>query len=247
MCPVFIGHRLYGRLGEATPTAHGGHRLDQAEAILQADRDGLPLAGTRAHSALMASHAQRPRRRYDWPAIRARYVEGHPEGDRHVWPTLAEVAEHFNVSQYRVREVSASERWPQLRASQSAELEAERRRARTRVIATTAAELDAAAASTADLGMRLTLSELDEMASDPAGPIDTHRLLRLARAADRFFALGQRALGTRLHDAGRVHAPDPVGDALRRDDPERLAAVLAILAELDLDPACVAMAEPPAT
>ena len=178
----------------------------------------------------MAENGRRPPRDYDWMAIRSRFVEGHAEGDRHVFPTLDEVAQFFDVSSDRVRKVSAREGWVQQRRAWQQRLEAERQQRKAERIATETEALDTSALRAAKIGIELCLVGLHHLAS-ARDTLDTGQLLQVARAAERYQSVGITAIGTvpPLPDPGAAALyPDEV---LQRDDPDRLAAVAAILFE----------------
>lgn len=193
------------------------------------------------------------RRTYDWPAIRARYVEGvvDPDDDTHgriLWPSLKEVAEHFGAADQRVREKSAAEGWVEQRAKWQQQIERDRQEQRSKHLAKEAGDLDASALKAGKFGVTLVVARLAEIAEAqkaraglPAVEkaystvIEARELEALGKAADLFHRIGLRAVGDpetqRMEITGANGQPLDLGSALRRDDPNRIAGVLSILAQ----------------
>jgi hypothetical protein len=191
------------------------------------------------------------RREYDWPKLRRAYVEGwKPEGaeaDKESgthWPSLLEVAERFNVSPNRVREKSAADGWRDARAAWQAQVEQTRQKRRATQLAAKVDDLDAGALRGAELGVGVIASRLQDIAkavqaAKLAGVeggyplVDSREMKALAEALDLFHRIGLRAVGDvevqRMEITGANGAPLAV--ELRRDDPERLVGVLAVLEE----------------
>lgn len=169
-----------------------------------------------------AEYALRPARSYDWESIKIRYVEGVTENDDKRWPTLNEVADHFEVAHQRVKEVAAKQRWRDERGAFQAQVQRERRAARAREMVEQAVELDSRALSAAKMGLQLIAVRLNEIAKATrerqaqrqelerrilaALPIDdftdlgeptveAREMDTLARAADTWHRVGARALG----------------------------------------------------
>jgi hypothetical protein len=192
-------------------------------------------------------------RRYDWAQIKARYVEGVPDGNGSMlWPSLSEVADHFAVVLARVKEKSSKEGWVAQRTAYKNQLELTRQQqARVARLTREGAIVDDRALDAAKLGLRLCLVALTETRqaaqqrrSENVGTglgsgIAAVELQRLASAVDAFHKIGLRATGAgeevaRLEIAGAGRAPIEISTELGRDDPGRLAGVLAVLSEAGL-------------
>lgn len=196
----------------------------------------------------------RGRRLYDWQAIKRRYVEGVPLNDGSgttEWPSLDAVAEHFGLPGARVREKSAIEGWVGLRQKWQAQVEATRQQARANALAKSATEVDKKALDASQLGLQLCLAVLGDRAravqaqrSDNEGQagnrvsLSALELTRLAQAVDLWHRIGLRAVGdpevTRLEVTGAGGRPIEITTELKRDDPERMAGVLAVLTQAGL-------------
>lgn len=189
-------------------------------------------------------------REYDWPAIRRRYVEGVLDREAGIthWPTLNEVADHFGVVPDRVRERSGRFGWRSDRAKWQAELEVRRRNARAAAMVQEATKLDGSALNAAKLGLQLCMTRLGEIgqAAQQArqnagvggvggvvGSIDALEQQRLAQAVDLWHKVGLRAIGDpevhRVEITGADGRPLEIGSELRRDNPDRIVGVLAVL------------------
>jgi len=194
----------------------------------------FPRPGTAEHSALMATFARRRRRPYDWPSIRARFVEGVPADEGYSWPTLEQVADHFGVSLHRVKDVCAKERWVEQRAGWQAELHRQRRTKRAEQLVERAAAIDDLASQTAVIGLALCGRRLTELtaAATSGRASDARELGALAKAVEGFHRVGVAACGPQEPPASPTPAVSPIAEALRRDDPERLANVLSLLVEV---------------
>lgn len=192
------------------------------------------------------------RRRYDWTAVKRRYVEGVRNPDEGVvdWPTLQEVADHFGLPASRVREKSAMEAWREERVRWQAEFEARRRQAKAAAMSKEAVNLDGKALDAAKTGLQLCLAKLTEIGqqaqrrrSQTAGEggltgIDSQEQMRLAQAVDLWHKIGLRAIGDpetmRLEVTGAGGRPIEIATELKRDDPTRLQGVLSVLAQAGL-------------
>lgn len=192
-------------------------------------------------------------RRFDWPAIKARYVEGVKprDGDTFLWPTTQEVADHFGCSVHTLREKSSREGWLAQRSQWQAQVEAKRREARANALVAKAVNLDSKALSAAEAGIGLCMARLQEIgaahqaARAAAGPggassgaIDALEQTRLAQAIDLWHKIGLRAVGEpeaqRIELTGANGAPLEITAELRRDDPTRIATVLGVLQQAGL-------------
>ena len=191
-------------------------------------------------------------RRYDWAQIKARYVEGVPDGNGSLlWPSLSEVADHFGAGVQRVKEKSSMERWVAQRTAYQNQIERTRQQARVARLTQEGAIVDDRALEAAKTGLQLCLVALTEKAQAAqrrrtetlgeamSSGIDALEMQRIASAIDAFHKIGLRATGA--GDAvARVEIPRAAGantdisTELRRDDPTRLAGVLAVLAEAGL-------------
>jgi len=188
-------------------------------------------------------------RNYDWPALKRRYVEGiKGQGEEAtVWPSLNEVAHHFGVTASRVREKAAQDGWAEQRKQWQAYMERTRQQARAAALAKSGVELDNRAIDASKAGLQLLYALLVDRtqqvqlarqgAGDAvgavAGTLSALELQRIASAVDLFHKIGLRAVGdpevTRLEITGTNGRPLEIGQELRRDDPDRMATVLAVL------------------
>lgn len=226
---------------EATqPDTEPGEAAGEPDDDPELDDDGDPQAGLPYQQ-----------RRYDWIRIRARYVEGVNDGKGGIeWPSLDAVAAHFHASPNRVREKSAMEGWRAMRTQWQAKIDATRQAARANALAKRGLDLDNAGQQVAQFGLQLCSARLAEMgqaaqaARADAGPgatrsgIDSGELTKLAAAADVFHKLGLRAIGDpelhRVELSGPNGQPIEIAQELRRDDPSRIAGVLAVLQQAGL-------------
>jgi hypothetical protein len=183
--------------------------------------------------------------RHDWPAIRARFVEGYTGDDgEHVWPTLGAVADHFNAGVQGVRARSGREGWVAQRAEWQAQVEAERRRNKVTELAKAADKLDGRALNAAELGIQLCVTRLVEIGRavetrrqssgvDFGTAVEAREMQALAAATDLWHKIGLRAVGDvealRLQLIGANGQPLDIGAELVRDNPERLGGVVAVL------------------
>lgn len=188
-------------------------------------------------------------RNYDWPAIKRRYVEGIKGSGEEatVWPSLNEVADHFKVTGSRVREKAAQDGWAEQRKQWQAYMERTRQQARAAALARSGVELDNRAIDASKAGLQLLYALLVDRtqqvqlarqgAGDAIGAaaatLSALELQRIASAVDLFHKIGLRAVGdpevTRLEITGANGRPLEIGQELRRDDPDRMATVLAVL------------------
>lgn len=190
------------------------------------------------------------RKRFDWPEIKRRYVEGVKGSEQIVWPSLDEVAAHFNVGPTRVREKSAQEGWVTLRARFQQQVEATRQQARAAALAQRGTKVDTTALDAATVGLQLCLAALQAKAQEyqeartAAGPggsvkvrIDALEQTRLAQAVDLWHKIGMRAVGdpdARVEVTGKGGGPIEIAHELRRDDPTRMTQVLGVLQQAGL-------------
>lgn len=189
---------------------------------------------------------RRPYQRYDWPSLRAAYVEGYvtDEGERR-FPSLREVAELFEVPPQRVRERSAREHWTDGRAAFQSNVEKVRQERRSSELGKEAVDLDKRALQVSKNGLQLVAARIGEIAQElqrvnalraAGGPeadflpsaVNAGEQVQLARAASEWHALAQRALGEvptqRVEVTGTGGGPvrTDVRAELSADDPFRL-------------------------
>lgn len=191
------------------------------------------------------------RQKWDWLAVKRRYVEGVYDNDRkaHTFPSLTQVAEHFGIPSNRVREKSASDGWVGAREQYQAQLEVTRQQARAAALARSGLDLDDRALDVSKAGLQLVNVALQEQITaaqaaraatvgegTPRSGIDSLKLQRLAAAAELFHKIGLRAVGdpetSRIEITGA--GGRPIEMELHRDDPERLTGVLAVLGQAGL-------------
>lgn len=181
--------------------------------------------------------------KYDWPTIRARYVEGYLDGEKQCWPTLTDVAEHFGANYQMVRERSGKEGWRERRAKWQAQMDAERQQLKAQRLAKEADELDTSALNVSKLGVGLVYARLQEIAQvandarkrQERTGINSRELDELARAADLLHRIGLRALGDPDSQRLEISGSIDITHELRRDDPDRLAQVLSVLHAAGID------------
>lgn len=189
--------------------------------------------------------------KYDWPTVKRRYVEGvyDNDGKKHTWPSLRQLSEHFGIPTNRLGEKSAADGWVGARTQYQAQVETTRQQARAAALARSAVELDDRALDVSKAGMQLVNVALQEEIQSatarraatvgegsPRSGIDSLKLQRLAAAAELFHKIGLRAVGdpetSRIEITGA--GGRPIEMELRRDDPERLTGVLAVLSQAGL-------------
>lgn len=216
---------------------------DPADPAAPSDPDDPPPAGMLRTGPMRGTG----RRLYDWPAIKRRYVEGHPASDGSgvtEWPSLDAVALHYGLPAARVREKSAIEGWVGARQKWQAQMEATRQQARANALAKSATEVDTGALNASKLGLQLCMAVLRDRArvvqeqqqSGATGnriTVSSLELSRLAQAVDLWHRIGLRAVGdtevSRLEITGAGGRPIEIATELKRDDPQRLAGVLSVL------------------
>lgn len=195
---------------------------------------------------------QPPKRTYDWERAKKLYVEGVTRDEGIHYPSLREVAALVGAPENRIKEKSATAGWTAERAAWQAQVEVTRRQARANAMTQKAVKLDNDAVRVAETGLTLVQAKMTEVAQaaqrarSEAGPgggsggsIDPLELTRLAQAADLFHKIGLRAVGDpethRLEITGANGAPIEIAAQLRRDDPERISSVLAVLHQAGLE------------
>jgi hypothetical protein len=162
------------------------------------------------------------RTKVDWEAVKATYIEGFEgsDEDTRTWPTLQEVAKHHGLLPETVRKHSATERWPEQRASYQARIAHTRRQRRIMSLSKEAIEFDGRALQAAKMGMTMVQARLGEIARDVQAQqlrrqeaerriqqglvidpddfrtvIDARELNTLGQAAQSFQSLAAKALG----------------------------------------------------
>ena len=181
----------------------------------------------------------------DWVAVKARYVEGvpRPDGESRDWPSLEKVAAHFGISSRGCRVRSSEEGWVEQRAAFQGRLARERQNARVAELTRAAVEIDGQVTRAAKAGIGLAMARLGEIGraqqagqTKPGGgaAVDARELLSLAQAVDSWHKTAGRALGevetVRTEHVGPGGGPVEIRSELVRDDPGRLAGVIAVLA-----------------
>ena len=204
--------------------------------------------------------------KYDWDLIQQTFVEGvptnpaEPDGERE-WLNLRELSERMNVPYDRVREHSSKYRWSDLRLTYQAQIAQQRQRLRAKRIAKDASDFDDRSHTVGKVGMQLVGVRLSEIAQevkdreqirkdalrrrasgqavdkeDLYSAVYARELSELAKAAQVFQEIGQRALGTAV-ERHEISGPEggpilsasiSVTQELERDDPDRLAAFLSV-------------------
>ena len=171
-------------------------------------------------ATLTTTHTRTRRRRYNWPRIKADYVEGITGDDGKItWPTFDVVADRNNALAQNIRTRAAREKWTEERAAFQARIDQQRQDERSTEIASLGADLDVQALRVAKNGLAITgarIQELGLLATERARAIqqnggrvtaDTPRapsseeLGTLSRAAATWYQLGREAMG----DGVRVH------------------------------------------
>lgn len=161
---------------------------------------------------------------YNWPAIKAMYVEGVEHEGTLTWPTLDECAREHNARPDKVRLRAAGEGWTDQRVTFQRRIEEQRQAERSEEVARLGADLDVAALRVSRGGMSLVAARLAELqgqaaargralqkaaeqeragneeaaaaaALDAPPAPQSEELRRLAAAAGDWYALGARALG----------------------------------------------------
>lgn len=228
---------------------------DQLAGDEQSSAGGGPPRSSSSGRFLNPDGSESQQRFYDWDAIRHRYVEG-VKTDRGVeWPSLGDVALHFDLPANRIREKAAQQGWTGQRKAWQAQAEATRRQARAAALSKEATDLDSRALDSAKSGIQLCSIKLAALTNEvararqEAGPggaadkaaaaaVDALEMTRLAQAIDLFHKLGLRAVGDpethRVELTGPNGRPIEISAELQRDDPSRLTGVLAVLTQAGL-------------
>lgn len=191
---------------------------------------------------------------YDWPAIKAAYVEGIEHDGRLTWPTLDESAQLHDAIPSKVRERAAKEGWGDERAAFRRRIEEQRQEERSSEIARLGADLDVAALRIARSGLSIVGSRLLELTArsetrrtklaerdgDETGALDVppapsaSEVERLARSAHVWYRIGRDAMGDLPSSAILVGGPGggPIEvEVTGEERRERTAAIIAVLAD----------------
>ena len=140
---------------------------------------------------------------------------------------------------------SREQGWVEQRAAFRGRLARERQNARVAELTRAAVEIDGQVTRAAKAGIGLAMHRLAEIGRaqqarnpEPGDPpaVDARELLALAQAVDSWHKTASRALGeretTRTEHVGRGGGPVEIRGELVRDDPARLAGVIAVLASV---------------
>lgn len=176
--------------------------------------------------------------KYDWPAIRAAYVEGVKDEDgNRTWPTQQAVADLFEMKVERIKERASKERWTEQKAAFSREWHEERQKKRQKELVAAALDVDSKSINVARLGLALVTKRIAEIAKESEGmakraelinhyidnglkipdkllqpTIDAREMVALAQAAQGYQQLGLKALG---EDVQRVEVTGRDGGAVQ--------------------------------
>lgn len=193
---------------------------------------------------------RRRRRRYNWPRLKAEYVEGITGTDGKVyWPSFSEVAERNHALSQNLRTRAAKEGWTGERAQFQRRIESQRQNERSTELAALGADLDVSALRVARNGLAVTAARMQELGRDatlraeairqaggrtttpgtPPAP-DSDELATLARAANSWYELGTRALGD--VPTARLEVDLDVDVTATLDSSQRDSATLAVMAIL---------------
>ena len=199
--------------------------------------------------------------KYDWDALRVQFIEGIDNGkDEKEFVNLKELAVRSQVPYDRVRERAAIESWYENRQGYQLRLAKQRQAKRITELSKESLDFDSSNVKLAKMGIGIVTARMGEIARDiqeqnrrredalklqAAGfqidpqdllsAIDSKELDMLARAAQQWQQVGQKALGTdvvRHEVSGQIENLDidvhvtSITAELGRDDPERLAAFL---------------------
>ncbi len=139
-------------------------------------------------------------KKYNWPLIKAEYVEGlrDEKGDLY-WATYDQIGERHGVKAGNIRNVAAKEGWTQERDIYRAKVEQERRGRKVETLASEAAAFDSETLKIAKAGLRMIQIHFVKAAKvyqDNANkPMASKELDRLSRAAERYQKIGRLSLG----------------------------------------------------
>ena len=172
----------------------------------------------------------RQRRRHDWSAIKAAYVEGvEINGVRNPIPTLDEIAARFDIHVSVVRKCSMRETWTDQRDLFTRRLEESKQQKTTEVLASKGAEFDALSLRVAEKLFKKIEKRLDEALRE-AKPVDItpNQAAALATAAKSAQHVGRLVMGDSTDNA-RLYAEllqKPDLSALSPAELEQLEALL---------------------
>ena len=231
-----------------------GDPVDEGPRLIPEEEYGREAATNAARDPITAQFRSRnpdvtPPEKRNWDVIRRHYVEGFRDREHAgavIWPSLTDTAAHFKVPLATLRERSAGEGWVQQRADYQALVEDRRRRTKAQQLATQSTQLENRALESAQLGLQLIFARLGEIAQEvqanransvgegrARSGIKADEQQKLAAAADLWHKIGLRAIGDpethRVELTGPGGRPIEIAQELRRDDPDRLTGVLAVL------------------
>lgn len=202
-------------------------------------------------------------RHYDWPAIKAAYVEGTERDGKLQWLSLDACAELHDAIPSKVRERAAKEGWVDERAAFRRRIEEMRQEERGAEIARLGTDLDVAALRIARSGLSIVGARLLELTArsearrkaledhngDDTGALDvppapsSSEVERLSRSAHVWYRIGRDAMGDTPSSAILVGGPGggPIEVEVTGEERRgRAAAIVAVLADADVQAAIAA-------
>lgn len=149
--------------------------------------------------------------RYDWPVLRAAYVEGcEIDGTRVETPSLRQVAEKYGVKHERLRKVSSTQNWTDQRHMYLSKVEQMRREKRAENMAARGAEFDANVLEVSETLINLSRRELNriitEARQNQKSSVSLTALRDLSIILERSQKTGRLALGDTTEETG-IRAP----------------------------------------
>lgn len=150
---------------------------------------------------------RRQGQRIDWPAVRAMYVEGqasNPDGDPNLrtWPTQADVALAFGISERSVASRSSAQGWTAQREEFQAEVDRARREALVVETAEKVTSIDRRALTIADAGLSLLSHRVSflvkaeiERQQDAGKGVSATEMAALGLAARRWVQVRDAVIG----------------------------------------------------
>ncbi len=135
------------------------------------------------------------KRKYDWPAIKAEYVEGivNDEGNRD-WVSLEDLAKKYGMAPPSMRRKSSQEKWLQERYAFVTKVERARLEKKTDKLAGEAAQFDIKCLKVADAGIS-HITRHFQLAAEAKKPLPAGELAQLSAAHKNFQQVGRLALG----------------------------------------------------
>lgn len=215
-----------------------------------------------------------PRSQYDWAVIRDEYVNGYLRANPRdefdlIYPTYEQLAQRHGCAHASVMARGAKERWRNLKDQARVEVTKKIQRKRADKIAHAAVQFDDNSLKVGEMGVALIMSRLGEVATemrerktnrdeaiaalgrgedvkpkDLRSAVYHQEMLSLANAAEKFQAIGLRALGQQDGNGTAIQVnvdastnTTNVAQELIRDDKERAGALVAAFAEIGALPA----------